>query len=144
MSVDLKPHNQEAYNKVKEAFETSNKTAVIHPTGTGKSYIAMKLIEENQGKKAIYLAPSVGIFTQLKTPKGQTIKMTYQTLARLDDEEIKKLGVDIIVLDEFHHCGAPVWGESVQKLIKANPKAKVLGLSATPIRYFDGNVDMAE
>ena len=144
MSVELKPHNQEAYNKVKEAFETSNKTAVIHPTGTGKSYIAMKLIEENQGKKAIYLAPSVGILLQLKTPEGQTIKMTYQTLARLDDEEIKKLGVDIIVLDEFHHCGAPIWGEAVQKLINAFPNAKVLGLSATPIRYFDGNIDMAE
>ena len=65
----------------------------------------MKLIEDNPDKKAIYLAPSLGILLQLKTPNGQTIKMTYQTLARLDDEEIKNLGIDLIILDEFHHIG---------------------------------------
>ena len=144
MPISLKPHNIETYQKVIEKFKESNRTAVIHPTGTGKSYIAIKLIEDNPDKKAIYLAPSLGILLQLKTPNGQTIKMTYQTLARLDEEEIKKLGVDIIVLDEFHHCGAPIWGEAVEKLTKVNPNAKVLGLSATPIRYFDGNIDMAE
>lgn len=144
MPISLKTHNIETYQKVTEKLNESNRVAVIHPTGTGKSFIAMKLIEDNPDKKAIYLAPSLGILLQLKTPNGQAIKMTYQTLAKLDDEEIKKLGVDIIVLDEFHHCGAPVWGEAVEKLTNSFPNAKVLGLSATPIRYFDGNKDMAE
>ena len=52
---------------------------------------------------------------------------------------------DIIILDEFHHCGAPEWGKAVEQLIKNNPNAKILGLSATPMRYFDGETrDMAE
>ncbi len=51
---------------------------------------------------------------------------------------------DYIVLDEFHRCGASEWGKSVKKLLARYPKAKVLGLSATNIRYLDGQRDMAE
>lgn len=61
MSVKLKPHNDKAYTKIKEMFEKGNEAAVIHPTGTGKSYIALKLIEDNPEKKIIYLSPSVAI-----------------------------------------------------------------------------------
>lgn len=63
---------------------------------------------------------------------------------RLSDEKMKKLDADIIVLDEFHHCGAPEWGNGINRLIQRNPNANILGLSATPIRYFDGLRDMAE
>ena len=38
-------------------FEKGNEAAVIHPTGTGKSYIALKLIEDNPEKKIIYFKP---------------------------------------------------------------------------------------
>ena len=53
---------------------------------------------------------------------------------------------DIIILYEFHHWGAPEWGKAVEQLIKNNPNAKILGLSATPMRYFDGelHIDSAE
>lgn len=51
MSIRLKPHNVETYKKVTDKLKESNKVAVIHPTGTGKMYIALKLLEENKGKK---------------------------------------------------------------------------------------------
>lgn len=152
MSIELKKHNAEAYEKVVQAFNSDNKTAVIHPTGTGKSYIALKLIEENPNKRVLYLAPWNPILYQLKeniiASEGKMFKnlkrMTYQKLSSLSAEDLKNLNVDIIVLDEFHHCGSPVWGKAVQELIDNNINANVLGLSATPIRYFDGNIDMAE
>lgn len=152
MSIELKKHNAEAYEKVVEAFNNSNKTAVIHPTGTGKSYIALKLIEENPDERVLYLAPSNPILYQLKeniiASEGKMFRnlkrMTYQKLSSLSDEDLEQLDADIIVLDEFHHCGSPVWGKAVQKLIDNNIDANILGLSATPIRYFDGNIDMAE
>ena len=44
------------------------KAAVIHPTGTGKSYIAFKLIEENPNARVIWLSPREYIFkTQTET-----------------------------------------------------------------------------
>ena len=152
MSVDLKLHNQEAYEKVKEALTEGNKTAVIHPTGTGKSYIAIKLAEENPERRFLYLAPSNPILYQLKdniiSSNGKMLpnikRMTYAKFSNLSEEEKKALNVDYVVLDEFHHCGSPVWGKAVEDFIEENADIKTLGLSATPIRYFDGNVDMAE
>jgi len=66
MSVELKLHNLTAYDGVKEQFETGNRSAIIHPTGTGKSFVALKLIEENPDKKVIYLSPSIPIMIQFK------------------------------------------------------------------------------
>ena len=44
------------------------KAAIVHPTGTGKSYIAFKLIEDNPEKVVIWLSPSEYIFkTQLES-----------------------------------------------------------------------------
>jgi len=64
--VELRKHNKEAYEKVKDTIRNGNRAAVIHPTGTGKSYIALKLLEENKDKKEIYLAPSNSILHNIK------------------------------------------------------------------------------
>ena len=157
MSVKLEPHNSKAYDEVKKIYEEDNMAAVVHPTGTGKSYIALKLIEDNQGKKVVYLAPLKSILHQIKDDmikngirfNDGTNKLvqryTYQKLTRMFKNDELNLDADIIILDEFHHCGAPEWGQAVEELLEQNPNAKVLGLSATPMRYFDESVrDMAE
>ena len=66
MSIKLMPHNQQAYTKVKEMLKKENKAAIIQPTGTGKSYIALKLIEEKSDKKIIYLVPSNSIIEHIE------------------------------------------------------------------------------
>ena len=151
MAVTLYPHNQIAYTNVLGLLEESGKAAVIHPTGTGKSFIAFKLAEEHPGRKIIWLAPSEYIFQSQKenyleaggdesTLSGITF-LTYSKLmyGRFEEEE-----PDYIILDEFHRCGAESWGKSVEELLNASPKAKVLGLSATHIRYLDNRRDMAK
>ncbi len=154
MSIELKPHNLETYKKVTDKMQETNKVAVIHPTGTGKMFIALKLLEENNEKNAVYVAPSNAILHDVKKnifAEGMTMedfpklkRITYQKLMTLSDEEIGKLSADIIILDEFHHCGAPEWGKGVERLINSNANANILGLSATPLRYFDGLRDMAD
>ena len=49
----------------------------------------------------------------------------------------------LIILDEFHRCGAPEWQKGVKRLLENNKGARVLGLTATPIRATDGK-DMAK
>ena len=154
MPITLMPHNIEAYGKVNQNIEKNNKTTVIQPTGTGKMYIGLKYVEDNKEKKAIYIAPSNAILHDVKKnifAEGMTMqdfsnlkRITYQKLVTLSDEEIEKLEADIIIVDEFHHCGAPVRGKGVERLIERNPNAKILGFSATPIRYNDGLRDMAD
>jgi len=52
--MDLLPHNKKAYKAVKSHLKKSGRTCVIHPTGTGKSYIALQLIEDNPDARILY------------------------------------------------------------------------------------------
>ncbi|MCI8446275.1 MAG: DEAD/DEAH box helicase family protein [Bacilli bacterium] len=153
MTVELKQHNKEAYEKVVEGFQNKNRIAVVEPPGTGKSFIALKWLEESKDMKTLLLVPSYSIIVQYEEhikacgyeliDFPNLIIMTYSTLM----SEVKKgiiPKVDQIILDEFHRCGAPEWGKGVQALLEENKDSKVLGLSATPIRYLDKNRDMSD
>ena len=48
-------------------LKTAGKAAVIHPTGTGKSFIGFKLCEDFPEKRVVWLSPSEYIFkTQME------------------------------------------------------------------------------
>lgn len=70
MALRLFEHNEKAYHAAVRMMEQYGKAAIVHPTGTGKSYIAFKLIEDNPEKVVIWLSPSEYIFkTQLESLK---------------------------------------------------------------------------
>ena len=46
MKIELFEHNQTAYLAALHMMRTTGKAAVIHPTGTGKSFIGFKLKSE--------------------------------------------------------------------------------------------------
>ena len=156
VALRLFEHNEKAYHAAVRMMEQYGKAAIVHPTGTGKSYIAFKLIEDNPEKVVIWLSPSEYIFkTQLESLKRNDpefplanvhfytyAKLMCCTQAQLDAIAAQKPAY--IILDEFHRAGAECWGESTVALLKLCPDAKLLGLTATNIRYLDNNRDMAE
>ena len=156
VALRLFEHNEKAYKSAVRMMVQYGKAAIVHPTGTGKSYIAFKLIEENPDKVVIWLSPSEYIFkTQLESLKRNDpdfplanvhfytyAKLMCCTQAQLDEIAAQKPAY--IILDEFHRAGAECWGESTVALLKLCPDAKLLGLTATNIRYLDNNRDMAE
>ena len=156
MALCLFEHNERAYHAAVRMMEQYGKAAIVHPTGTGKSYIAFKLIEDNPEATVLWLSPSEYIFkTQVESLKRNDpvfplanvhfytyAKLMCCTQAQLDDIAAQKPAY--IILDEFHRAGAECWGESTVALLKLCPEAKLLGLTATNIRYLDNNRDMAE
>ena len=153
MSVQLFAHNRQAYDAVTAMLSKASKAAVIHPTGTGKSFIAFKWIEEHAGARFVWLSPSEYIYhTQIENvmrsapafPVESITFLTYARLMMMTDKEIAALAPFGIILDEFHRCGAKCWGGGVARLLAAYPGAQLVGLSATKIRYLDGQRDMAE
>ena len=156
MALRLFEHNEKAYHAAVRMMEQYGKAAIVHPTGTGKSYIAFKLIEDNPEKVVIWLSPSEYIFkTQLEGLKGNVPDFplenvhfyTYAKLmccAQAQLDEIAAQKPAYIILDKFHRAGAECWGESAVALLKLCPDAKLLGLTATNVRYLDNNRDMAE
>lgn len=143
MGTQLYPHNQDAYKKVMEAFKTSNRTCICHPTGTGKSYIVAAVCQHFE--KVLVLAPNMFVLNQQEEALKGHKSVSYMTYAwlLLHYSEIKTK-YDIIVLDEFHRAGAEEWGTAVNLFLESQPQAKVLGTSATPIRYLDNEKDMAK
>ena len=156
VALRLFEHNEKAYHAAVRMMEQYGKAAIVHPTGTGKSYIAFKLIEDNPEKVVIWLSPSKYIFkTQLESLKRNDpdfplanihfytyAKLMCCTQAQLDEIAAQKPAY--IIFDEFHRAGAGCWGESTVALLKLCPDAKFLGLTATNIRYLDNNRDIAE
>ena len=62
MAVQLFEHNAKAYQAAVKMMQQYGKAAIVHPTGTGKSYIAFKLIEDHSDAVIVWLSPSEYIF----------------------------------------------------------------------------------
>lgn len=146
MAVDLFEHNRDAFGKIEEALaDGKKKFAISHATGTGKSYIIAKLSEKFSQEKKLILLPSryvkeqiEGLFTKYKIEN--TDFLLYQKLIKMDDDEISKLNYQLIVLDEYHHDTARVWGNKVKYLMNSHPDSVIFGTSATHIRCDGVNV----
>ena len=144
--LGLYNHNIESYEKIVKAFEKENIVGIVHATGTGKSYNAMQLALDNKDKKIIYIIPSNGIIEHLKKIINDNSNLdiekdfpnlefrTYQSLINLSKEELSNLPCELLILDEFHHLGAPVWGSRINTLIETHENIKVLGMTAYTIR----------
>jgi superfamily II DNA or RNA helicase len=144
--LDLYEHNQESYQKIKDAFKTKRVASIVHATGTGKSYNALQLALDNPDKKIVYLVPSNGIIEHLKKviENNPNVDLnrdfkniefrTYQSLIRFSRKEIKDLKFDILITDELHHIGAPKWGNRVNELVRTHPDAKIFGMTAYTVR----------
>ena len=148
VALQLFEHNEKAYQKAARMLEAYGRAAVIHPTGTGKSFIAFQLIADHPKASFLWLSPNEYIFESQRrnacSDFGNVLHMTYTRLMRMAEEQLEELCPEYIVLDEFHRCGAYCWGVGVEGLLEKYPNAKVLGLSATPIRYLDNCRNMAE
>lgn len=150
MPIKLYKHNKVAYEKALLMLETCRKFCVIMATGTGKSFIALSLIyyffSKNSKSKTLYLTPLNGIISQFKEHIAtmnlpdemfdNVIFSSYQALITKTDEELKAMKFDFIILDEFQHIKAPEWYKKLEIIIKANPNAKIFGMSATSKRKF--------
>ncbi len=152
MSTALYRHNHIAYEAACSMMRRSGKAAVIHPTGTGKSFIAFRLCEDHLSETICWLSPSEYIFhTQQENWRraggsdcANIHFLTYAKLMLMEKTELMQIRPDYIVLDEFHRCGARMWGQGVEHLLSLFPKVPLLGLSATNVRYLDNQRDMAD
>lgn len=152
---DLKPHNKETYGKLKDILQTNNKTCIIQPTGSGKSYLILKLIEDYAafGRDTIIIEPQKYIFQQLQKKmdkyglrKDNVKFLTYSALGKLNNEKVQDYQSPmLVIIDEMHRAGAKTWKKGLLKMFETFPDdCKYVGFSATPIRFLDGKRNMAE
>ncbi|MBP3630166.1 MAG: DEAD/DEAH box helicase family protein, partial [Clostridia bacterium] len=159
------PHNMDTYLEAYSLFEGGeNMVGITQATGTGKTYLLAQFLydfcyrlktkgpeDEQKPIRSLIIAPSRPLLSQtgrkLYNTLGPNLKnitaTTYSELLTVTDEDLAQ-HFDFIAIDEFHRLGAEKWGPAVQKILDANPNAKILGLTATPVRFLDEARDMGE
>lgn len=140
MSMTLNPVNEAAFQKAVQSLETLNRAAVFHPTGTGKSCIAWKVVEAHPQTTFFWLMAGAQRLAlrqaELTRYNGGTLPGNVrfcdcEKLAAATPEQWVRLGEQkpgCVVLDCYHELSAVCWAQSVQKLLRMCPQAKVLGL----------------
>ena len=144
MKIDLRPYQDDAIERARQAIRDGAKNVLIcAPTGGGKTVIASALIENNQskGKRSAFVVDRLSLIQQTSDtfdrygidhgiiqashwrfkPSRQTQICSVQTVARREWPE-----ADLIVVDEAHTVT-----EAVKKRIEPRDTITI-GLTATP------------
>lgn len=139
----LRDYQKEIVFRVHEAWKQHRSVMVQMPTGTGKTHVLANAVneelrvkdEELSNKTILIVAHRVELIAQIKETllkleiKSEKLKVeSIQTVSR----RIESLDFtpDLIVIDEAHHALAKTYRILWEKW----PKAKFLGLTATPCR----------
>ncbi len=154
-NLPLRKLQRTAYGKTEEVFAKKNFTTAIMPTGSGKSFLAIKEMLNHKDDKMLYIAPNDIILNQIEdyiyeffgymdyhTLFPNLTLTTYQDLKDKKTNNLKAKYNDqyaFIILDELHRSGAPEWSKFVNELManQDQENIKVLGLTATPERDRD-------
>ncbi|MGG5341152.1 DEAD/DEAH box helicase [Enterococcus sp. AZ192] len=164
--MELRPYQQESREAVQNEWEAGNKkTLLVLPTGTGKTIVFSKIIEDTvrKGNRNLVLAHRGELLDQAadklekstglksatekaeKSALGSFFRVVVGSVQTLQNEKrLKKFPPDYfdnIIIDEAHHCIS----DGYQRVLKYFGSANVLGVTATPDRgdmrnlgsYFD-------
>ena len=151
--LELYPHNEKAYRKLLDMLSGTRRACIIHPTGTGKAFIAYRYAFDHPNERILWMSPSTyieqeqeaSIRRELPNHEFKNIeRMTYQTAMHRAQKGNLDIHADTVIFDEFHHTGAPQWSRGVEGVIECNPDANLSGLRATSIRYSDSGRDMSD
>ena len=135
--IQLFDYQEDMVKRVQEVFRHHDSVIVQMPTGTGKTHVLAAIVE-------MYLKKYVWVVAH----RRELVSQIKDTLARffpdLDSEKIQVTSIQwlsrhyreiedkpsLIVIDEAHHALAETYAE----VMNTYPKAKKLGLTATPYR----------
>lgn len=153
--MELRPYQQESRDAVQKEWQDGRKrTLLVLPTGTGKTIVFSKIIEDRVklGERVLVLAhrgelldqasekleKSTGLKTATEkaeqTSLGSFFRIVVGSIQTLYNEKrLHKFPpdyFDTIIIDEAHHCIS----NGYQKVLHYFEDAKVLGVTATPDR----------
>ena len=164
--MQLRPYQAQAKDAVLSEWNKGyRKTLLVLPTGTGKTVVFSKVVENqvSRGGRALILAHRGELLTQAAdklraacgmdcalekaefTSLGSPLRITVGSVQSLaQPKRLERFPHDYftdIVVDEAHHC----LSDSYQRVLDHFPDANILGVTATPDRgdmknlgqYFD-------
>ena len=146
-TLELYEHNASSYRKIRNAYKEGIKVvSIIHATGIGKTYNGLQLAYDNKGKKILWLVTYQSIIEHVQNIIKNNSNLdlqrdfsnlefrTYRSFVNMSREEIEDMDIDLLILDEFHHIGAPIWENRVDTIIDTHEDMKIFGMTAYTVR----------
>lgn len=150
--MQLRPYQQQAKDKIYAAMSEYRRVMFQFPTGAGKTVVFSDIAKDfvANDKKVLTLAHRIELVEQAHSKFSKfgfgsevgVIKAGYlpkfyakvqiamvQTLVRRE-RMLSNADFDLIIIDEAHHATAG----SYKKICESYPNARILGVTATPIR----------
>lgn len=145
--LTLRPYQQHDLDRVRHEMRLHQAVLLVEPTGAGKGFSCAYIIHNAiaKGKRVIFLVNrralvndmskrltrlgiehGVYMGTARSKPWLSVHVCSIDTLSRRQNPP----AADLVILDEAHFCTSPTWLAVIQKY----QNAKILGLTATPIR----------
>jgi superfamily II DNA or RNA helicase len=140
----LRDYQGRAVDETLERLCTERAVCLIAPTGAGKTRMGAALVHDfvRRGLRVLWVAHRAELITQaveaLGMPCGlvvagapaiaskmQCVVASLQTLVRRQMPDC-----DVLIIDEAHH----IMSQSYRTLIERAPRARLIGLTATPTR----------
>ena len=126
----LRDYQIEMLGRVLEALAGHRSVMVQMPTGTGKTVLLAEVVKHFQ--RVLVVAHRRELIEQIKARVGED-RVTVESVQRLalgNGTAVEAGDFDLIVIDEAHHAVAKTY----RQLWERWPKARFLGLTATPCR----------
>lgn len=154
MTFTDRPYQTEAANAILGEWRKVNRTLLVLPTGTGKTIVFCRLIEQlvRDGKRVLILAHrgelldqaadklsrSTGLGCSVEKAESTCLGEWYRVVVGSVQSLMRESRLaqfphnyfDAIIVDEAHH----VLADSYKRVLAHFPDAKVLGVTATPDR----------
>lgn len=164
MTIEWRPYQTEIIESVFKDWQTHNSVLAVAATGAGKTNILWGIVErfisETPGARIVVLAHRKELIEQPLARLGQfwphlvkragivmadqnechrqIVIATVQTLGSKSGKRITELlsygKIDLLIIDETHHCAAVQYRTVIDKLKERNADLKLLGVTATPER----------
>ncbi len=149
----LRPYQVSAVARLNDLWRQHNAVLLVAPTGSGKTRLAVWGVMRPavvRGQRILFVVQLRQVVKQTAADvaaegmphaiymagiKGGTAPVqiaTVQTLAARSSEPLPQF--DLIIIDECQHALSGQYRSLLERARKANPRVKVLGLTATPIR----------
>lgn len=94
----VRPHQKIAISKVLEGYENADRGKLIMACGTGKTYTALKIVEEITGGtgNVLFLVPSISLLNQTLLEWTKECSYDYQIYAVCSDPKVTKKNAETI------------------------------------------------
>ena len=134
--VGLQKHREQTVEEILELLKKHDRGACVRFTGYGKSYHVLQQVLERIKGKVLILVPNLYLAQLYENTYGENERISVHTYQLLLSRylDIHKPDYDYIICDECHHLGNNIWSKTLDN-IQQKCGAKILGLTATPIRW---------